>query len=234
MEWKMKVIFCEHSAFQYFQYLEKKFTLNENKMNKKLGRNTPARTKDTPLVKKSPNNKESFLLNLLNDVYEMYAKRDLNQQNYDKKYYLVVDGEGDVKRHIKEPIVKWKKNNKEKYEKIKDKTFIVLNNPCLEYYFLLHFEKKHQVDWCADAVIKCLKTHLRDYQKMDKNNFDRIEPNFENFNKHIKGHDIYEKNKDFIDKSIAEINQIKMDDSEFNPFTNILELRKKLSWVNNG
>lgn len=49
----------------------------------------------------------------------------------------------------------------DKYENVK----VVVNNPCLEFWFILHFEKTGKLfDNCSKAE-KHLKTYLKDYQK---------------------------------------------------------------------
>ncbi len=44
----------------------------------------------------------------------------------------------------------------------------ILNNPCLEFWFLLHFEQKAKYFPRCSACEKQLKKHLRDYQKTQK------------------------------------------------------------------
>lgn len=45
---------------------------------------------------------------------------------------------------------------------------VITNNPCLEFWFLLHFEKTAKLfDTCSKAEIQ-LKTHITDYEKTQK------------------------------------------------------------------
>jgi hypothetical protein len=45
---------------------------------------------------------------------------------------------------------------------------IVVNNPCLEFWFLLHFEATSRYFDSCESVEKPLKTHLKDYEKTQK------------------------------------------------------------------
>lgn len=56
-------------------------------------------------------------------------------------------------------------NYRDTLQKTHKNVNIVVNNPCLEYWFLLHFEKTNKVfDSCAKAELQ-LKTYLKDYEK---------------------------------------------------------------------
>tara|TARA_R110002051_G_scaffold324685_2_gene423155 strand:+ start:2069 stop:2707 length:639 start_codon:yes stop_codon:yes gene_type:complete len=56
------------------------------------------------------------------------------------------------------------KNKVEKNQNV----IVIVNNPCIEFWFLLHFEKttKHFTD--CDSAEKQLKKHLKDYEKTRK------------------------------------------------------------------
>lgn len=56
---------------------------------------------------------------------------------------------------------------KEKAEKF-DNVIVVVNNPCIEFWFLLHFEKTNKLFTDCNSAEKQLKKQLNDYQKTRK------------------------------------------------------------------
>jgi len=56
---------------------------------------------------------------------------------------------------------------KEKAEKNKN-VIVIVNNPCIEFWFLLHFEKTAKLFTNCNSVEKQLKKYLKDYQKTYK------------------------------------------------------------------
>ena len=58
----------------------------------------------------------------------------------------------------------------ELYKKCKnnEKIMIIVNNPCLEYWFLQHFEQTSKYFATYDKLEKPLKKHLPDYEKTEK------------------------------------------------------------------
>ncbi|WP_394801476.1 RloB domain-containing protein [Belliella filtrata] len=49
-----------------------------------------------------------------------------------------------------------------------ENVIVIINNPCLEFWFLLHFENSSKFfDTCAKAETK-LKQYLKDYEKTQK------------------------------------------------------------------
>ncbi len=97
---------------------------------------------------------------------------DLSKREYLKVFWIV-----DLDAIIKETreAVKGKKTPLKSfvdYCKILEKDFknvvIITNNPCLEYWFLLHFEKTSKLfDTCSKAESR-LKNYLEDYEKTQK------------------------------------------------------------------
>lgn len=79
------------------------------------------------------------------------------------------------------------KNDKQKevYEKIN----VIVNNPCLEYWFLLHYEDAGRTYKNCSEVTTRLKRHLRDYNKTERY-----------FKK--KDNDIYTRLKPYLTKAI--------------------------------
>jgi len=45
---------------------------------------------------------------------------------------------------------------------------VIVNNPCLEYWFLLHFDPSGKTYRNCDEVTVKLKRHLRDYEKSER------------------------------------------------------------------
>jgi hypothetical protein len=74
----------------------------------------------------------------------------------------------------------------ELYNKTKknDKIIIVVNNPCLEYWFLQHFEQTSKHFSSYEKLEKSVKKHLADYEKTEKyyknfrqNIYQKLKPN---------------------------------------------------------
>ena len=56
---------------------------------------------------------------------------------------------------------------KEKAEKF-DNVIVIVNNPCIEFWFLLHFERTSKLFTDCNSAEKQLKKHLTDYEKTRK------------------------------------------------------------------
>lgn len=56
---------------------------------------------------------------------------------------------------------------KEKVEK-NDNVIVIVNNPCIEFWFLLHFEKTSKLFTDCNSAEKQLKKHIKDYEKTRK------------------------------------------------------------------
>ena len=50
------------------------------------------------------------------------------------------------------------------YQKVK----VIVNNPCLEFWFLLHFERTSKYYRDCSSVVRSLKKHLSGYEKTEK------------------------------------------------------------------
>ena len=61
-------------------------------------------------------------------------------------------------------FMKYRNTIKSKYKNV----VIIVNNPCLEFWILLHFEKSSKYYNSCGAVEKYLKKYLKDYQKSKK------------------------------------------------------------------
>jgi RloB-like protein len=119
---------------------------------------------------------------------------DLANKEFSKVFWIV-----DLDSLIKEEneatkgkisSMKCFENYREKLIKSHQNVSIIVNNPCLEFWFLLHFEPTAKYfDTCAGAEFQ-LKKHLKNYEKTQRF-----------FTKH--NDDIYLKLKPFLPKAIA-------------------------------
>ena len=104
----------------------------------------------------------------INQQYELVT--DLSEEEYDKVFWIV-----DLDVLLKEE--REKKNSTSSLQKFlsywqqlsnQDKVVVIVNNPCLEYWFLLHFQKTNKVfTACTDAE-KQVSQHLEGYEKTEK------------------------------------------------------------------
>ena len=100
--------------------------------------------------------------------YELVT--DLSEEEYDKVFWIV-----DLDVLLKEE--REKKSNPSSLQKFlsywqqlskQNKVVVIVNNPCLEYWFLLHFQKTNKVfTACTDAE-KQVSQHLQGYEKTEK------------------------------------------------------------------
>ena len=100
--------------------------------------------------------------------YELVT--DLSEEEYDKVFWIV-----DLDVLLKEE--REKKNSTSSLQKFLEywgklskqkKIVVIVNNPCLEYWFLLHFQMTNKVfTSCADAE-KQVSQHLKGYEKTEK------------------------------------------------------------------
>ena len=68
------------------------------------------------------------------------------------------------KETLLESFLEYKKTIAEKYKNI----VIIINNPCLEFWFLLHFEVTSKYFDACEGAEKQLKKYLKDYEKTQK------------------------------------------------------------------
>ena len=107
------------------------------------------------------------------DIDEQYKLvRDLSkkEEEYDKVFWIVdldvlLKEEREKKNStssLQKSLEYWGKLSKQK------KIVVIVNNPCLEYWFLLHFQMTNKVfTSCADAE-KQVSQHLKGYEKTEK------------------------------------------------------------------
>ena len=104
------------------------------------------------------------------DIDEQYKLvTELSEKEYDKVFWIV-----DLDVLLKEE--REKKNNPSPLQKFlsyrqqlskQNKVVVIVNNPCLEYWFLLHYEKSKVFTACAGAEREVRK-RLKGYEKTKK------------------------------------------------------------------
>lgn len=195
------VICCEPSASVYLNGINKNLTVDSSSKARSTLINESKKANNLKIYDIKTKSQMKCLLTEVSKVslgLQKIVKKggnELASKNVvHRKYYLVVDGEGNANKYIKEAIENWKNNNKtnkEDFERIKDNTYIVINNPCLEYYFLLHFADKHLSCGNADKMVKELQKHWEGYDKKKETISKKIETldkEYEAFKKNIKNH----------------------------------------------
>ena len=95
---------------------------------------------------------------------------ELSEEEYDKVFWIV-----DLDVLLKEE--REKKNSTSSLQQFlnywcklskQNKVVVIVNNPCLEYWFLLHYKKTNKVfTACTDAE-KQVRKHLKGYEKTKK------------------------------------------------------------------
>lgn len=148
----------------------------------------------------------------IEDQYKLVI--DLSEREYSKVFWIIdldtiFKETREVKGGKKSPLEAFLK-----FRKILAKDFknvvIIVNNPCLEYWFLLHFERTAKLyDTCPKVESK-LKTHLRDYEK-----------NLKYFTK--QDNDIYLKLKPYLKTAVNNAKNLGQFDFE-NPMKPICEM----------
>ena len=125
-----------------------------------LKRNEPDILFDiTPRI---PKNKD------IDEQYELVT--ELSEEEYDKVFWIVdfdvlLKEERESKgstSSLQQFLNYWRELSKQ------DKVIVIVNNPCLEYWFLLHFKKTAKIfTACTDAE-KQVSQHLKGYEKTEK------------------------------------------------------------------
>jgi hypothetical protein len=127
----------------------------------------------------------------LREQYELVVKQ--LESEYDYVIWLI-----DLDKVIEEtrsapkgkitPLDDLKKYRDELLSKNKN-VGIIINNPCLEFWFLLHFKETAKLFTSCSSVETALKSHLTDYAKTQKY-----------YTK--EGNDIYKKLKPYLERAI--------------------------------
>lgn len=132
---------------------------------------------------------------------------DLSESEYLKVFWLIdldtiIKESRETPKGKKTPLqffIEFRKTIKREYKNV----IFIINNPCLEFWFILHFEKTSKLfDTCAKAETE-LKKYLKDYEKTQKY-----------FTK--QDNDIYIKLKQFLKNAInnsGSLGQFDMDET---------------------
>jgi hypothetical protein len=140
----------------------------------------------------------------LSEQYKMVTEYS---KHYDKVFWIIDFDEitketNEAKKGAKTKLQEFK----EYYNKIQKKysnVLVIINNPCLEYWFLMHFEVTSKYYETGDKVIKQLKK----YQPLE--NYEKTEFYYKKTN-----NDIYLKLKPYLSEAIKNSNQL--GDFDFN------------------
>lgn len=125
-----------------------------------LKRNEPDILFDiTPRIPKNKN---------IDEQYELVT--ELSEEEYDKVFWIVdldvllkeARENKDNTSSLQQFLSYWQQLSKQ------EKIVVIVNNPCLEYWFLLHFKKTAKIfTACADAENQ-VSQHLKGYEKTEK------------------------------------------------------------------
>lgn len=104
----------------------------------------------------------------INQQYELVT--DLSEEEYDKVFWIVdldvlLKEEREKKGNtssLQQFLNYWQQLSKQK------KIVVIVNNPCLEYWFLLHFKNTSKVFTTCAGAEKQVSQHLKDYEKTEK------------------------------------------------------------------
>ena len=97
---------------------------------------------------------------------------DLSGKEFTKVFWIIdfdtiIKEENEATKGKKSPLKSFEEYRKSLAKKHKN-VVVIVNNPCLEFWFLLHFGKTSKYfDNCSSAE-KELKKHLKDYEKTQK------------------------------------------------------------------
>ena len=104
----------------------------------------------------------------INQQYELVT--DLSEEEYDKVFWIVdldvlLKEEREKKGNtssLQQFLNYWQQLSKQK------KIVVIVNNPCLEYWFLLHFKNTSKVFTTCAGAEKQVSQHLKGYEKTEK------------------------------------------------------------------
>jgi hypothetical protein len=105
----------------------------------------------------------------IEDQFKMVE--ELLHKEYSKVFWIIdldtiIKEEREAKKGKEKPLEAFKRYRK-KLEKHGDKVTVVVNNPCIEFWFLLHFDAtSKRFDNCEKAE-QYLKKYLSDYEKSE-------------------------------------------------------------------
>ena len=148
-------------------------------------------------------------------LIDQYAKVIELSKDYDKVFWIidfdVINSETRQAKKGKETALQEFKKYYNDINKRFENIFIIINNPCLEYWILLHFQSTSKYFDSCDSATKELKKHLTNYEKTQSY-----------YTK--QDNDIYLKLKPNLNNAISNAKKLKELDFE-NPHTAISEMQ---------
>ncbi|KAA6302354.1 MAG: hypothetical protein EZS26_001467 [Candidatus Ordinivivax streblomastigis] len=156
---------------------------------------------------------------------EQYDRVIELSKDYDKVFWIldldvILKETRETSKGMKSALQELKKYHKKitLNEKYKDVN-IIINNPCLEYWYLLHFEATSKYFESYGKLLPILKKHKRlsDYEKTEKY-----------YTK--QNHDIYLKLKPYLFNTIENANKLKVFDFEA-PQSGLSQMQLMLSEI---
>jgi len=98
--------------------------------------------------------------------------KDLSEREYSKVFWIVdldtiTKESRETPKGRKSPL-KTLIELRKKLQKDNKNVISIINNPCLEFWFLLHFEKTSKLFDTCDKAENELKKHIKDYEKTQK------------------------------------------------------------------
>jgi hypothetical protein len=103
---------------------------------------------------------------------EQYERVIEQSKHYDKVFWIVdfdviISESKLAKKGTETPVQELKKYITE-LKRNNDNVIVIINNPCLEFWFLLHFEATGKYFNNCESAAKQLKKHLSNYEKTSK------------------------------------------------------------------
>lgn len=150
-------------------------------------------------------NERSLRVNLIPEIpqkkklKDQYKKVIESSKEYDKVFWIIdfdvlIKESRETKKGAKTPIQFLKEYTQKISSKYKN-VEVIINNPCIEFWILLHFERTGKFFNNCENAIKQLKKHLPDYEKTQKY-----------YTK--QDNDIYKKLKPHLDVAIDNSNRV--------------------------
>jgi hypothetical protein len=103
---------------------------------------------------------------------DQYQKVVESSKEYDKVFWIIdfdvlIKESRETKKGDKTPIQRLKEYNSKLASKHKN-VIVVINNPCIEFWILLHFDNTGKFFDTCDKATKELKKHISNYEKTQK------------------------------------------------------------------
>jgi hypothetical protein len=157
------------------------------------------------------------------ELPEQYKRVIELSNDYDKVFWIidfdVINAETKLaKKRAKTALQELKEYRSEIEKNYKENIVIIINNPCLEFWYLLHFEATSRYYENGDKVIKQLKKYLSGYEKTQKF-----------YTK--QDHDIYLKLKPCLPKAIENTRKLKSFDFD-NPQSGMTQMQLFFKEIN--